>query len=83
MAKRTLYHYSTKEYEPRDIITQELDHYGRLVTTRPAAEDELRAHSSEAAEKRATSVYAWESRKMAETGWNYKKGMHLYEIEVD
>ncbi len=83
MAKIRHFHYSSKEYEPGDIITQELDHYGRLVTTQPAAEDELRPHSSEAAEKRATSVYAWELRKAAENGWNYRKGTHLYEIEVE
>ena len=43
----------------------------------------MRPHSSEAAEKRATSVYAWELRKAAENGWNYRKGTRLYEIEVE
>jgi hypothetical protein len=83
MAKKTLYHYSTKDYEPGHLITQETDHYERLTDTQRATEDELRAHSPEAAEKRATCVYAWESREMAEIGWCHKKGTHLYELEVD
>jgi hypothetical protein len=82
MAK-TVYHYSTKNYESGQLIVQETDHYGRLTGRQRAAEDELRAKSIEAAEKRATSVYGWESRKMAETGWCHKEGTHLYELEVD
>jgi hypothetical protein len=83
MAMVTLYHYSTKHYETGRPITQETDHYGRLTESQRRVEDELRAHSSEAAEKRATSVYAWESLEMAETGWCHKEGTHLYELEVD
>jgi hypothetical protein len=83
MPKKTLYHYSTQDYQPERIISQEADHYQRLTGTQQTAEDELRAHSPEAAQTRATCVYAWESRDMAEFGWCQKKGFHLYELEVD
>lgn len=83
MVKKTLYHYSTQDYEPGHLITQETDHCERLTDTQRATEHELRAHSPKAAEKRATCVYAWESREMAEIGWSHKKNTHLYELEVD
>jgi len=38
MAK-TLYHYSPKDYESGQLITQETDHYGRLTGPQRAAED--------------------------------------------
>jgi hypothetical protein len=54
---KTVYHYSTRNYERDQLITQETDHYDRLTNEQRGAEDELRAKSKEAADKRATSIY--------------------------
>jgi hypothetical protein len=83
MPKRTLYRYDTKEHAPDQIITACGDHISRLTPGQREVESALRGARPDGGEVRGKSIYGYIDAEFAEFAWRRKKGMHLYEIEVD
>jgi hypothetical protein len=77
------YRYDSQEHAHGQIVKQTVDHIDRLTPTQREAELLVRAGKEDGTSIRGKSVYSYRDRKFAEFGWSRKKGMHLYEVEID
>lgn len=83
MSKITLYRYDPREFEEGEMIESDGDHYDRLAPEEKQVEIVVRQTLDNGFDVRSTSLYTWRNQRIAEVGWKYKKGYHLYELEAD
>jgi hypothetical protein len=79
----TGYRYDTEDRADEEIVRQTSDHVDRLTDARCGAERLIRAAREDGESIRANSVYSYLDRDFAEFAWRYRKGTHLYEVEID
>jgi hypothetical protein len=83
MAKIIVYRYDTRDFAEGEVIISNGDHFDRLMPDQQRAETAIRDKMPNGHDIRATSLYTWKHLRPAELAWKFKKGNHLYELEVD
>jgi hypothetical protein len=83
MSKVTVYRHDFRDFKDGDTMPPAGDHYDRLTPDQKLAEDAIRAGKLDGTQIRAESLYVYSDPKMAEVDWKFKKGRHLYKLEVD
>jgi hypothetical protein len=83
LALPSVYRYDAEEFEDGRLVTSRGDHIKTLFGREVHVENALRSVSAEQADIRATSLYVWRDREVAERLWRLtRNGEHLYELEV-